>query len=74
MTMSWFTRSTSDGLAKAMNTSLRSQVSSNAEDLAVFGLLPLRPIRRSSSLFCRDVAIEPKGHEDPWESIHLILM
>ena len=72
--MSWFTRSTSEGLAKGTNNGSRGPVSSNADNLAVFGLLPIGPSRRSSSLFCTDVVIEPRGDEDPWESIHMHLM
>ena len=63
-------------LADATNNGSRVTVSSTANNLAVFGLLPLPAGQslRPSSLFCRDVMIEPKSYEDPWESIHLHLM
>jgi hypothetical protein len=72
--MLWFTQSTSEGLAKATNNGSRVPASTKADNLAVFGLLPIGPSPRFSSLFCRDVVIEPRGHEGPWESIHLLLM
>jgi hypothetical protein len=57
-----------------MSKASTAPVRSEAEDLAVLGLLPIGPPSRFGSLFARFAEVDSQAEKDPWESVHLLLM
>jgi hypothetical protein len=67
-------RRSADGLAKATSKVLAGPVSAEAQDPAVFGLQPVGQSCRFDAVLFRYMEIGASGEEDPWQSMHLLLM
>jgi len=72
--MSWFMRSSAEGLTKAMSKASTAPGTRAAQDLGVLGLLPIGPPSRFGSLFARSAEVEAQVEKDPWDSVHLLLI
>jgi hypothetical protein len=72
--MSWFWQHIDDKSSKAAGKTVKNPSSEDDQDLAIFGLLPLRPESPCHSLFAREVQVEESPEREEWEAIHLDLM